>query len=79
MKRFVQVFAVVLVLLYVFAFLGGFVLFDIKRNFYIWMLGAALLLSLILWAFLQLSDQIDALQKRVDALEKAQDTENQPK
>lgn len=77
MKRFIQVFAVVLVLLYVFAFLGGFVLFDIKRNFNLWMFGAALLFSLILWAFLRLSDQIDALQKRVDALEKAQGPDNQ--
>lgn len=72
MKRFVSIFAGILVFLFIFCFCGGFIFFDINRHFYAWMVASAFLASLVIWVLLRLSDQIDALQKRVDALEAAQ-------
>ena len=72
MKRFVSIFAGVLLFLFAFCFCGGIVFFDINRHVYAWMVASALLASLVIWALLHLSDRIDALQKRVDALEAAQ-------
>lgn len=72
MKRFVGIFACVTIGLFVFYFCGGWIFFDIQKHLYPWILGTALIASVIIWALLRLSDRIDALQKRVDALEAAQ-------
>lgn len=72
MKRFISIFACALIFLFVFAFCGGLSLFDLHQHVYGWIFLVALIATFVIWAFLRLSDQIDALQKRVDALEKAQ-------
>lgn len=72
MTRFLSIFACVILCLFVFCFCGGWIFFDIQKHIYPWMFGTALIASVIIWAFLRLSDRIDALQKRVDELEKAQ-------
>lgn len=74
MKRFFGIFVCALIFLFIFAFCGGLSLFDLHQHVYNWIFFVALIAALVIWAFLRLSDQIDALQKRVDALEKAQNT-----
>lgn len=74
MKRFLGIFVCTLILLFIFAFCGGLAFFDLHRHVYSWIFFVALIAALVIWAFLRLSDQIDALQKRVDELENAQNT-----
>lgn len=69
MKRFLQVFAVTLVFCLLFAFFGGIYLFDFSSNIFTAITACAFLLALILYGFLAQSDRIDALEKRLAALE----------
>lgn len=46
----------------------------------LWMIvPPALVLAILIWAFLKMDDKITALQKRVDELEAAQKTSDEPR
>ncbi len=68
MKTFIGIFAAWAVFLLVAAFFGGLMLIG---NFWGLFFVLTLLLSGLTYAFLRLSEQLDALQKRVEALESA--------
>ena len=75
MKRFLGIFAAVLLALFLFTFFGGSYFLDIQRHFYAWMLPAGLCIALVIWALWRLDDKVEALQKRVDELEARQKTD----
>ena len=79
MKRFLGIFAAALLFLFLFTFFGGSCFLDIQHHFYAWMFPAALGITLIIWAFWRLDDKIEALQKRVDELEAAQQKTDEDK
>ena len=71
MKRFLGIFAAVLLFLFLFTFFGGFYFLDIQRHIYAWTIPAGLGIALVIWALWRLDDKVEALQKRVDELEAA--------
>ena len=77
MKRFLALFFCILVLLLLFTFFGGVLLFDLNRNVYAWTLPTSLVISAAAAAFWKMEDRITALQKRVDELEAAQRKPNE--
>lgn len=77
MKRFLALFFSILVLLLLFTFFGGFLLFDLNRNVYAWTLPTSFVVSAAAAAFWKMEDRITALQKRVDELEAAQKKPNE--
>ena len=74
MKQFMQIFVLVLVLSEVFTFLGGIFLFDFSANPYWAMAICSFLLSLVLYGFVVQCDRIEALEERLAALEKTQNS-----
>lgn len=74
MKQFLQIFVLVLVLSEVFTFLGGIFLFDFSANPYGAMAICSFLLSLVLYGFVVQSDRIEALEERLAALVKTQNS-----
>ena len=79
MKRFLGIFAAVLLFLFLFTFFGGAYFLDIQRHFYAWMLPAGFGIALVIWAFWRLDDKIEALQKRIDELEAARQKTDETK
>lgn len=79
MKRFLGIFAVTLLFLFLFTFFGGFYFLDVQHHFYAWMFPVGLGIALVIWAFWRLDDKVETLQKRVAELEAAQQKTNEPK
>ena len=79
MKRFLGIFVATLIFLFLFIFFGGSYFLDIQRHFYAWMFPVSLGIALIVWAIWRLDDKIEALQKRVDALEASQQKTDETK
>ncbi len=75
MRKFIKIFLVVLVLSYVFMFLGVWMLFDFNNRLYLATAVCAVIISLIVWLFASQSDKIDALEKRIAELESKANTE----
>ena len=69
MKRFLQIYAVVLIFSFVFLFFGGSALFDFQRHFFAAGAACAFIAALVFSAFLSLTEKIEALEERVRALE----------
>lgn len=70
MKTFLKIFAAVLVVTTFFIFFGGYLLFT-SSNPYLTGAFCALVLSVLIYTFWCLSEKIDQLEKRLDALEQS--------
>lgn len=79
MKRFLGIFVATLIFLFLFIFFGGSYFLDIQHHFYAWMFPVGLGITLVVWAFWRLDEKIEALQKRVDALEASQQKTDEAK
>lgn len=75
MKKFIKIFLVILVLSYVFMFLGVWMLFDFNNRWYLTTAVCAVIISVVVWLFVVQSDKIDALEKRVAELESTANTD----
>lgn len=69
MKKFIKIFLIVLVLSYVFMFLGAWMLFDFSNRLYLATAACAVIISVVVWLFYTQSEKIDALEQRVAELE----------
>ena len=78
MKRFLSIFFCTLLLLLLFTFCGGILLFDLHENVYGWTLPVSLCISAVIAVCWKMDDKITALQKRVDELEAAQKSTEKP-
>ena len=65
MKRFLGTFIACLVVVYVFLFFGGWVLFDFSRHYFLAGASIAFLLSVLISFWLSQEERIDTLEKRV--------------
>lgn len=70
MKRFFQMFAITLVIVEVFLFFGGYLLFDFNSNYYRAGAAWAFIIALIIYGFAVQSEKIEELEKRIELLEK---------
>lgn len=73
MKHFLQTFAMTLIVVEVFLFFGGYMLFDFSRSYYGAGAACAFLLALLLHGFLTQASKIEELEKRIQELEKDRD------
>ena len=64
MKRFLGTLAACLAVVYVFLFLGGWVLFDFSRHYFLAGASIALLLSVLISAWQSQEERIGALEKQ---------------
>ena len=83
MKQFLQNFAMCLVLVEVFIFFGGWMLFDFDRHVFLAGASVAFLLAVFISMWLSQEDRIEKLEERIAALEHPDtlsdnDKENEP-
>ena len=69
MKDFLLTFAIVLILLFVFVFFGGYVIFDFNGHFWLACASCAFIAALIIHAFYRQSAKIEELEKRLKKIE----------
>lgn len=69
MKKFLKVYAMTLIFILAFLFLGGHTLLDMKRHVYRTGFVVAIPVAAVAYALYALSDRIDMLEKRVAELE----------
>lgn len=67
--KFIKTYAVTLVLSYVFVFFGGWMLFDFSKRFYIATAACALIIALVITAFIAQEEKIEKLEERIKVLE----------
>lgn len=72
--RFIKAFAMSFILIVIFAVFGGALLFE---NAWGLMVAAAVLVAILATILMSMSDEIEALRKRVDALEGAGKTQEE--
>lgn len=76
MKKFFGTFFACLVLVYVFLFFGGWVLFDFSHHYFLAGAAVAFLLSVLISFWLSQEERMDALEKRIQALEHPEDAKD---
>ena len=69
MKKFLMTFFICLVLVFVFMFFGGSMLLDLSRHFYAFLVFISLALAVLVTVLEALGEKLEALEKRVRALE----------
>lgn len=69
MKQFFPLYVMVLILLEVFLFFGGYALFDFSRRFFLAGASTAFVITIILFAFNAQLKKIEELEKRIQILE----------
>lgn len=69
MKKFLMTFFICLVLVFVFMFFGGSMLLDLSRHFYAFLVFISLALAVLVTVLEALWEKLEALEKRVRALE----------
>ena len=69
MKKFLMTFSICLVLVFVFMFFGGSMLLDLSRHFYAFLVFISLALAVLVTVLEALWEKLEALEKRVRALE----------
>ena len=67
--KFFKVFVIVLILSYVFAFFGGWMLFDFHSRFWLATAVCAFIVAVIVYAFVTQEGKIEELEKRIRELE----------
>ena len=72
MRRFLQTFAICLVLVEVFIFFGGWQLFDFNRHWFLAGASTAFVLAVFISVWLSQEDRLEALEKRIKELEEQQ-------
>ncbi len=79
MKKFFPIYVMVLVLVEVFLFFGGSMLFDFHRRFYLAGAATALIIAILIFVFDSQAKKIEELEKRLQVLEEKQAPEmNKP-
>ena len=73
MKKFIQTYVIVLIIMECFLFFGGYMLFDFRQRFYIAGAVSALVIAIIISAFITQSEKIEELEKRIQTLENHMD------
>ena len=76
MKRFLKTFAVCLILVELFLAFGGWMLFDFNRHYFLAGASVAFLLAVLIGIWLSQEDRIEQLERRIDALEQLDNSEN---
>lgn len=69
MKRFLRVYLVTLLVLFMFLFFGGSMLFDFRERFWVAAAACGFVIAAVLSLFLSMWEKIDALEAKVQALE----------
>lgn len=69
MKDFINTFFAVIVSSFIFVFLGGYILFDFSRNFYLALIFCSLIASVIIYVLFKLTIRIEALEQKIEAIE----------
>lgn len=69
MKDFLLTYIIVLIILFVFMFFGGFVLFDFSGHFWLACVSVSFIAALVIYAFMQQSEKIEELEKRLADIE----------
>lgn len=67
--KFIKIYAVTLVLSFVFAFFGGWMLFDFGQRFYVATAACALVAATVITVFALQNEKIEKLEERIKALE----------
>lgn len=75
MKKLFQIYVMVLVLVEVFLFFGGSMLFDFHRRFYLAGAATALIIAILIFVFDSQAQKIAELEKRLQVLEEKHPTD----
>ena len=67
--KFIKIYALTLVLSFVFVFLGGWMLFDFSARFYVATAACSFIAAAVITVFLSQEEKIGQLEKRISELE----------
>lgn len=67
--KFLGTYALTLAFSFLFAFCGGYMLFDFSKRFYVALTAVSLVIALVIHAFMTQAERIEQLESRVKALE----------
>lgn len=67
--RFLKIFLMILIVFFLFAFFGGWMLFEFTKRVYLTTAILALIMSAVVYAFVKLHERIENLEIRVKELE----------
>lgn len=67
--KFIKTYAMTLVLCFLFGLLGGWMLFDFRKNFYLATAVCALIIAVVVSVLMAQNDRMEQLEKRVKELE----------
>lgn len=70
--KFLKIYAAILVVCFIFAFFGGWMLFDFSINYYVTTAVYAFVITVVLTIFLSQEEKIEQLEERVRKLEEKQ-------
>ncbi len=76
MKSFLGTLFICLVIVEVFFFFGGGLLFDLSRHYYGAGAVTALIIAVLISAWMRQEERLDALEKRIKELENTEDSNN---
>lgn len=69
MKNFLLTFVIVLIILFVIMFFGGFVLFDFSGHFWLACVSVSFIAALVIYGLMRQAEKIEELEKRLADIE----------
>ncbi len=67
--KFLKIFLMILISSFLFVFFGGWMLFEFTKRVYLTTAVLALIVSVVVYGFVHLSEKVEMLEKRVKELE----------
>lgn len=72
--KFIKIYAMTLVLCYIFVFFGGWMLFDFSKRYFVATAACAFIIAVIISIFIAQDAKIEHLEKRIKELEEKVDS-----
>lgn len=67
--KFIKIYAFVLILCYVFAFFGGWMLFDFRNRYFVAIAACAFIIAIYISNLISQVEKMEELEKRIKKLE----------
>lgn len=67
--KFIKIYAITLVLCFLFVFFGGWMLFEFSKRFWLTTAVCALIIAVFISVYFELTERIETLEQKVKALE----------
>lgn len=70
MKRFFQIYIIIVLFFWIFSIFDGYEIFDLNYHFWIALLASSFMIAIVINAYICQAEKIEHLEKRIEELEK---------